>query len=191
MVVRYTCRGKLCPRLLSAAVLPVAALLIVLAGLRKASWIASLAGLATAAVVAIWALWNAGFTGRERVSPMALRRDCFRSAGWCFPPFCFTTLPSQRASLDTGESLGRQSDGRSALAGPVDCFYSGAFIEGAAGFGTPAAAAGVMLTGLGFKTILCAATICLLANTGACGVSAPSALHSSCWPPSPASLCCN
>jgi lactate permease len=43
-------------------------------------------------------------------------------------------------------------------------FAFGAFIEGAAGFGTPVAVAAAMLTGLGFKPFR-AATICLLANT--------------------------
>jgi L-lactate permease len=43
-------------------------------------------------------------------------------------------------------------------------FAFGAFIEGAAGFGTPVAVAGAMLAGLGFSPYY-AAGICLLANT--------------------------
>lgn len=43
-------------------------------------------------------------------------------------------------------------------------FSFGAFIEGAAGFGTPVAITAAMLVGLGFKPIY-AAGICLLANT--------------------------
>ncbi len=43
-------------------------------------------------------------------------------------------------------------------------FAFGAFIEGAAGFGTPVAVAASMLIGLGFQPFR-AATICLLANT--------------------------
>src|SRR5207302_4002715 len=43
-------------------------------------------------------------------------------------------------------------------------FAFGAFIEGAAGFGTPVAVAAAMLTGLGFEPFY-AAAICLLANT--------------------------
>jgi lactate permease len=43
-------------------------------------------------------------------------------------------------------------------------FAFGAFIEGAAGFGTPVAVAAAMLTGLGFSPFF-AAGICLLANT--------------------------
>ena len=43
-------------------------------------------------------------------------------------------------------------------------FAFGAFVEGAAGFGTPVAVAGAMLAGLGFSPFY-AAAICLLANT--------------------------
>jgi L-lactate transport len=43
-------------------------------------------------------------------------------------------------------------------------FAFGAFVEGAAGFGTPVAVAAAMLTGLGFSPFN-AAAICLLANT--------------------------
>src|SRR5262249_29171249 len=43
-------------------------------------------------------------------------------------------------------------------------FAFGAFIEGAAGFGTPVAVAAAMLAGLGFSPFY-AAAICLLANT--------------------------
>src|SRR5258705_5003064 len=43
-------------------------------------------------------------------------------------------------------------------------FAFGAFIEGAAGFGTPVAVAAAMLTGFGFSPFY-AAGICLLANT--------------------------
>src|SRR5271167_4687967 len=50
---QYTPAGGSLPLSALAAALPVVALLIVLAGMRKASWIASLAGLGTAAIVAI------------------------------------------------------------------------------------------------------------------------------------------
>ncbi|HBG06190.1 MAG TPA: L-lactate permease, partial [Geobacter sp.] len=43
-------------------------------------------------------------------------------------------------------------------------FCFGAFIEGAAGFGTPVAIAGATLVGLGFRPFY-AAAICLIANT--------------------------
>ncbi|WP_422393249.1 L-lactate permease [Neomoorella humiferrea] len=43
-------------------------------------------------------------------------------------------------------------------------FSFGAFMEGAAGFGTPVAVAGALMVGLGFRPIT-AAVICLIANT--------------------------
>src|SRR3970282_217716 len=43
-------------------------------------------------------------------------------------------------------------------------FCFGAFIEGAAGFGTPVAIAGATLVGLGFRPLY-AAGVCLVANT--------------------------
>src|SRR5450631_2934180 len=43
-------------------------------------------------------------------------------------------------------------------------FCFGAFIEGAAGFGTPVAIAGATLVGLGFRPLY-AASVCLIANT--------------------------
>ncbi|WP_126429086.1 L-lactate permease [Brevibacillus marinus] len=43
-------------------------------------------------------------------------------------------------------------------------FSFGAFIEGAAGFGTPVAIAGALMVGLGFRP-LAAAVLCLIANT--------------------------
>lgn len=43
-------------------------------------------------------------------------------------------------------------------------FSFGAFIEGAAGFGTPVAIAGALMAGLGFRPLV-AAVLCLIANT--------------------------
>src|SRR5207302_7039216 len=43
-------------------------------------------------------------------------------------------------------------------------FSFGAFIEGAAGFGTPVAISGALLVGLGFRPLQ-AAVLCLIANT--------------------------
>lgn len=46
----------------------------------------------------------------------------------------------------------------------IIAFSFGAFLEGAAGFGTPVAISGAMLVGLGFRPLY-AASICLIANT--------------------------
>ena len=146
-----------------AAVLPVAALLIVLAGLRKASWIASLAGLATAAVVAIWVY---GMPVSLAASAVA-----YGAAQGLFPIgwVVFSAILLYNITVATGQfdtvraSVGNLTADRR-LQALLIAFAFGAFIEGAAGFGTPVAVAAAMLTGLGFKPFR-AATICLLANT--------------------------
>jgi lactate permease len=72
-------------------------------------------------------------------------------------------------SVKTGQfeiiknSLASMSDDRR-LQALLIAFSFGAFIEGAAGFGTPVAITGAMLAGLGFNPLY-AAGICLIANT--------------------------
>ena len=61
------------------------------------------------------------------------------------------------------DSVGGLTDDRR-LQALLIAFALGAFIEGAAGFGTPVAVAAAMLTGLGFSPFY-AAGICLIANT--------------------------
>jgi lactate permease len=74
-----------------------------------------------------------------------------------------------RLTLETGnfeiikDSIGGLTTDRR-LQAMLIAFAFGAFIEGAAGFGTPVAVAAAMLTGLGFSPFY-AAGICLLANT--------------------------
>ncbi len=146
-----------------AAVLPVAALLIVLAGLRKASWIASLAGLATAAIVAV--------TIYGMPVPLAASAVAYGAAQGLFPIgwVVFSAIFLYNITVATGRfdivraSVGNLTGDRR-LQALLIAFAFGAFIEGAAGFGTPVAVAAAMLTGLGFKPFR-AATICLLANT--------------------------
>ena len=74
-----------------------------------------------------------------------------------------------RITLETGnfeiikDSIGGLTADRR-LQAMLIAFAFGAFIEGAAGFGTPVAVAAAMMTGLGFSPFF-AAGICLLANT--------------------------
>src|SRR5437660_12558876 len=74
-----------------------------------------------------------------------------------------------RITVDTGkfeiikDSIGSLTNDHRVQALLI-AFAFGAFIEGAAGFGTPVAVAAAMLTGLGFAPFY-AAGICLLANT--------------------------
>jgi L-lactate transport len=146
-----------------AAVLPVAALLIVLAGLRKASWIASLAGLATGAVVAT-AIYGMPVSLAASAVAYGAAQGLF-PIGWVV----FSAIFLYNITVATGRfdivraSMGNLTGDRR-LQALLIAFAFGAFIEGAAGFGTPVAVAAAMLTGLGFKPFR-AATICLLANT--------------------------
>ena len=87
-------------------------------------------------------------------------------------PVCWiviTALFIYNMSVKTGQfeviknSLASISDDRRIQALLI-AFSFGAFIEGAAGFGTPVAITAAMLAGLGFKPLY-AAGLCLLANT--------------------------
>jgi lactate permease len=87
-------------------------------------------------------------------------------------PVCWiviTALFIYNMSVKTGQfeviknSLATISDDRRMQALLI-AFSFGAFIEGAAGFGTPVAITAAMLAGLGFKALY-AASLCLLANT--------------------------
>src|SRR5580693_1246295 len=160
---QYTPVGGSLPLSTLAAALPVAALLIVLAGLRKASWIASLAGLATAAVVAV-AIYGMPVSIAASAVGYGAAQGLF-PIGWVV----FSAILLYNITVSTGQfdivraSVANLTADRR-LQALLIAFAFGAFIEGAAGFGTPVAVAAAMLTGLGFKPFR-AATICLLANT--------------------------
>ena len=145
------------------AAIPIFTLLLLLGVLRKPAWMASLAGLAAAVIVA------AGVYGM----PVGLLGSTvfFGAAFGLFPIgwVVFSAILLYRVTLESGkfevlkESIGHlTSDPR--LQALLIAFAFGAFIEGAAGFGTPVAVAAAMLTGLGFEPFY-AAAICLLANT--------------------------
>ena len=145
------------------AAIPIFTLLLLLGVLRKPAWMASLAGLAAAAVVAV------GVYGM----PLGLMAGAitYGAAFGLFPIgwVVFSAILLYRVTLESGkfevlkESIGHlTNDPR--LQALLIAFAFGAFIEGAAGFGTPVAVAAAMLTGLGFEPFY-AAAICLLANT--------------------------
>lgn len=145
------------------AALPVVTLLILLGVLRRPAWIASLCGLATAALVAVFAYGMP-------VAPM-FSAVAYGAAFGLFPIgwIVFWAILLYRITVETGkfeiikDSIGSlTSDHR--LQALLIAFAFGAFIEGAAGFGTPVAVAAAMLTGLGFAPFY-AAGICLVANT--------------------------
>ena len=145
------------------AAIPVFVLLYLIGIKRKPGWIASLSGLAAAAVVAIFVY---GMPASTVVSA-----TLYGAANGLFPIgwVVFTAILLYRITVEMGkfdtlkDSVGNLSNDRR-LQALLIAFAFGAFIEGAAGFGTPVAVAAAMLAGLGFSPFY-AAGICLLANT--------------------------
>lgn len=158
----YTPLGSLW---LSALVgsLPVFVLLFLIGVKRKPAWISALSGLAAAMVVAL-------FMYRMPVGLM-LNSTLYGVAFGMFPIgwIVYWAIVLYKVCEKTGkfeiikDSIGGLTDDRR-LQALLIAFSFGAFIEGAAGFGTPVAVAAAMLTGLGFAPFY-AAGICLLANT--------------------------
>lgn len=145
------------------ACLPIAVLLYLLGVARKPAWVAALSGLAAAIVVAL-------FEYQMPMGPM-IGAITYGAAFGLFPIgwIVFWAIILYRITLVTGkfeilkDSIGSLTDDRR-LQALLIAFAFGAFIEGAAGFGTPVAVAAGMLAGLGFSPFY-AAGICLLANT--------------------------
>ncbi len=146
-----------------AAALPIFTLLYLLGVRRTPAWKSGLFGLGAAALVSI-------FVYRMPVGMVASATG-YGAAFGLFPigwvVFCAVLL--YRITLETGkfevvkDSVGNLTGDRR-LQALLIAFAFGAFIEGAAGFGTPVAVAAAMLAGLGFSPFY-AAGICLLANT--------------------------
>jgi lactate permease len=146
-----------------AAAVPIFVLLLLIGVLRKPAWIAGVAGLAAALAIAI------GAYGMP--VDLALSSATMGAAfgllpiGW----IVYWAVVLYRLTSETGnfeiikDSIGGLTTDRR-LQAMLIAFAFGAFIEGAAGFGTPVAVAAAMLTGLGFSPFF-AAGICLLANT--------------------------
>ncbi len=143
--------------------LPIFALLYLLGVRRKPAWMAALSGLAATILVAL-------FLYRMPVTQM-VSATLYGAANGLFPIgwIVIWALVLYRLILDTGNferikySL-RNLTGDRRLQALLIAFAFGAFVEGAAGFGTPVAVASAMLAGLGFPPFY-AAAICLLANT--------------------------
>jgi len=146
-----------------AAALPILVLLLMIGVLRKPAWISALTGLAVGFVVAV-AVYS--MPAQTAVSATAMGA----AFGW-FPIgwIVFWAVVLYRLTVETGQfeiikdSIGGITTDRR-LQAMLIAFALGAFIEGAAGFGTPVAVAAAMMTGLGFSPFF-AAGICLLANT--------------------------
>jgi lactate permease len=147
----------------AAAAVPILVLLVALGILRLSAWKASLMGLAAAMLLALVVY--------QMPLPLMLRSAAYGAAFGLFPIawIVFWAVALYRLTVDTGQfevlkdSIGHVTQDRR-LQALLIAFAFGAFIEGAAGFGTPVAVAAAMLTGLGFPPFY-AAAICLLANT--------------------------
>lgn len=142
---------------------PIFLLFFLLGVLRRPAWISALAGLATTLFLALGAY--------HMPARLAVAAAANGAAFGLFPIswIVFWAIALYRLTADTGnfeiikDSIGRLTEDRR-LQALLIAFAFGAFIEGAAGFGTPVAIAAAMLTGLGFPPLR-AAAICLLANT--------------------------
>jgi lactate permease len=145
------------------AAIPIFVLFYMLGVRRSPSYIAALTALAAAFVLALVAY-------KMPVS-LAIISTLYGAAYGLFPIawVVFASILLYRIVVDTGKfeiiksSVGGLTTDRR-LQALFIAFSFGAFIEGAAGFGTPVAVSGAMLAGLGFSPFY-AAGICLLANT--------------------------
>jgi lactate permease len=145
------------------AAVPVLVLLLMLGVLRKPAWMAAVAALGSALAVALGAY--------HMPAGLALAATLYGAATGLFPIawIVFTAIMLYRLTVDAGkfeiikDSIGGLTSDRR-LQALFIAFAFGAFIEGAAGFGSPVAVSAAMLAGLGFPPFF-AAGICLLANT--------------------------
>lgn len=145
------------------AALPIFTLLFLLGLRRKPAWVAGLWGLATTALVAYF-LYGMPLGNLVSAAAYGAAFGLF-PIGWIVIWAVFL----YRLTVETGKfELIKQSIGSLTrdprLQALLIAFAFGAFMEGAAGFGTPVAVASAMLAGLGFSPFY-AAAICLLANT--------------------------
>ena len=146
-----------------AAALPIVVLLGSLAWLRLRAHLAALAGLTTALMIAIAVIgMPAGMALRSAVLGAAFG---LFPIGWIVLNVIFLhRLVERRGLLDAlREGVTRvTADKRLQLL--LVAFSFGAFIEGAAGFGTPVAVTGGILMALGFGPLQ-ASGLALIANT--------------------------
>jgi lactate permease len=145
------------------AALPVVVLLGLLAFFHVKAHLAALAGLVLALGVAIFAYgMPAGLAGSA-----ALMGACFGllPIGWIVLNAIFVyDISVQTGKFDIVKQTIASLAGDRRIQVLLIAFAFGAFIEGAAGFGTPVAITAAMLIGLGFKP-LPAAGLSLIGNT--------------------------
>jgi L-lactate transport len=159
----YTLFGRGLALSAVVASLPILTLLFLLGVRRKPAWFASLAAMLVALLVALFAY---------RLPPTLSFSAAANGAAFGLFPISwivFWAITLYRITVEMGKfeiiksSMGNlTSDAR--LQALLIAFAFGAFVEGAAGFGTPVAVAAAMLVGLGFSPFY-AAALCLVANT--------------------------
>ena len=163
----YYVWGQGLPISAAIAAIPTIVLLYLLAVKRTPAWVAGLSGLAITVIVAL--------AGYHMPVSRALSSAAYGAAFGLFPIswIVFWAIVLYNVAVDRGkfeiirDSIGSlTSDLR--IQALLIAFAFGAFIEGAAGFGTPVAVAGAMMVGLGFSPYY-AAALCLLANYRAGG----------------------
>ncbi len=145
------------------AMLPVVTLLGLLAFWHVRAHLAAIAGLAVALVIAIFVY--------HMPAELALASSALGAAYGMFPIgwIILNAIFIYSLSVETGQFaiLQRQVAGVSRdrrIQALLIAFSFGAFIEGAAGFGTPIAITGALLIGLGFRPLE-AAKLTLIGNT--------------------------
>ncbi len=158
----YTPAGSL---LLSAliAALPVVILLGLLASTKVSAHVAALAGLAASMAVAIF-LYHMPWKLSALAGVYGAAYGLF-PIGWIVLCAIFVydiTVQTGQFEIVKRSVAGLADDRR--IQAILIAFSFGAFIEGAAGFGTPVAISAAMLIGLGFRP-LSAATLALIGNT--------------------------
>jgi lactate permease len=159
-----------------AAALPIILLLGLLASGRISAPVAALAGLASALLVAVFIYvptqGELGYGERVAQWVPTMLAAAGNGAAFGLLPIGWIVLAAiflYHLTVETGQfeivkrSVAALSDDRR-LQALLIAFSFGAFIEGAAGFGTPVAISGALLLGAGFKP-LHAAGLALLANT--------------------------
>jgi len=145
------------------AAIPLAVIFVCLALLRMKTHWAGLLSSASAVSIAVF-VW--GMPGELTVLAG------LQGAAFGLFPVCYIvittillyniTVQSGRFEILRASLAGLTADRR--IQALLIAFCFGAFIEGAAGFGTPVAIAGATLAGLGFRPFY-AAGVCLIANT--------------------------
>jgi lactate permease len=145
------------------AVLPLAALFVMLGVLRVRAWLASVIGLVVALVIAV--------TVYSMPAGDALNSGLLGAAFGLFPIMwiVINAIWIYNLTVQTGHfdvlrrSFASVSDDQRIQA-IIIAFCFGALMEALAGFGTPVAISSVMLIALGFRPLK-AATVALVANT--------------------------